>query len=206
MSHYKAVFIDFGGVLYKSPSPRSITRLLRLFGVTDLGPMSLLNASPLESQWVADLWTGKIPEHTVWEDMGRRWRMHPRVLAFLRRSGHRPRYLDRTLAGYIAGLRPHYRTAILTNAGTDFRKTFGAAYRLDQKVDRLIISAEEGLAKPDPAIFLHAAAQMGVSAQESIFIDDRAENVEGACQAGMEAFLFESSEQTITRLKTLLPA
>ena len=57
--------------------------------------------------------------------------------------------------------------------------------------DGLVISGQIGLAKPDPRIFRHLLDTHGLSAGETLFVDDRAHNVEAARALGMEAELFE---------------
>ncbi len=57
------------------------------------------------------------------------------------------------------------------------------------------LSFEAGYLKPDPAVFGAAAAKCGSAGEACLFIDDRAENVEGARRFGMQAVRFESSEK-----------
>lgn len=54
-------------------------------------------------------------------------------------------------------------------------------------VDRCYFSASMGLAKPDAAFFARIAADLGVQPVEMLFIDDGADNVEGARAAGLRA-------------------
>ena len=61
---------------------------------------------------------------------------------------------------------------------------------LDGAFDEVICSAEVGLAKPDPAIYFHAAATLGADPSDCSFTDDLPENVAGAREAGMDAQLF----------------
>jgi putative hydrolase of the HAD superfamily len=68
-------------------------------------------------------------------------------------------------------------------------------------VDEIIISAEEGIAKPDPRIFRIAAERLGVRPQEAVFVDDRPENVQGARAVGMRGIQFETREQTIADVR-----
>lgn len=204
MPEIKAVLLDFGGVIYRQPDPDQFRRLMRLFGVKDLSPLMMLTASPLESPFIADLWSGKIAEAVVWEELRQQWHMHPRVLAFLRRIGNQSRRLDRALVDYLVGLRPAYRTAILTNAGTDFRQTFGAAFGLERLSDHLIISAEEGVCKPNPEIFHLAVERLGVRPEEAVFVDDLPENVAGAKEVGLNAFLHQNGVETVARLRKML--
>ena len=62
--------------------------------------------------------------------------------------------------------------------------------RLRALVDRVVISAELGAAKPDPAIFRAALERLGASAAEAIHVGDSVEHdVAGARAAGIEAIL-----------------
>jgi len=51
----------------------------------------------------------------------------------------------------------------------------------------IITSRDAGVAKPDVHIYQFAATQLGVLTSECLFVDDAAENVAGACKAGMSA-------------------
>ena len=57
--------------------------------------------------------------------------------------------------------------------------------------DGLVISGRIGLAKPDPRIFQHLLETHALRAEETLFVDDRMENVEVARALGIEAELFE---------------
>jgi epoxide hydrolase-like predicted phosphatase len=200
----RAVLIDFGGVLYHMPDSRRLLRWLRFFGVRDPGPIAMAIASPLESELVMNLMTGRVIENDLWERLARDLRVRPALLNYFRQRGVSPKRLDLPLLTYIAGLRPRCRTAILTNAGTDFRATFVGAYALERYVEQVIISAEEGLAKPDPRLYQLAIERLGVRPEETIFVDDIPENVASAQKLGMHAFVHESSEKTLQRLKEIL--
>jgi glucose-1-phosphatase len=59
--------------------------------------------------------------------------------------------------------------------------------------DKIFVSSELGLRKPDPDAFSEVASQTGFRASEFLFFDDTPENVEGAQTAGMHAVLVQSS-------------
>jgi putative hydrolase of the HAD superfamily len=62
--------------------------------------------------------------------------------------------------------------------------------RLRGLVDVVVISAELGVAKPDPAIFRAALERLGASARDAIHVGDSVEHdVAGARAAGLEAVL-----------------
>jgi putative hydrolase of the HAD superfamily len=52
---------------------------------------------------------------------------------------------------------------------------------------RVFCSAQFRLAKPDPAIFKACAVALGVAPGDVLFVDDKAENAEGARRAGLHA-------------------
>lgn len=59
--------------------------------------------------------------------------------------------------------------------------------------NRIFVSSELGLRKPDPEAFSEVANRTGFGVSEFLFFDDTPENIEGARIAGMHAVLVESS-------------
>jgi len=59
--------------------------------------------------------------------------------------------------------------------------------RLHEALDRCFLSYQLGMGKPDPATFLHVAAELGCDAAEILFIDDNRLNIQGAREAGFAA-------------------
>lgn len=60
-----------------------------------------------------------------------------------------------------------------------------------QYFDGLLISAEEKLIKPDPAIYWRLFEKFSIKPEESFFIDDLAENIESAKACGMDGYCFD---------------
>src|SRR4051812_12865575 len=61
--------------------------------------------------------------------------------------------------------------------------------------DEIIYSAALGVCKPERVFFTNAQARMGVSVAQSIlFVDDKAENVDGARMAGWRAMLYRGRD------------
>jgi FMN phosphatase YigB (HAD superfamily) len=56
--------------------------------------------------------------------------------------------------------------------------------------DHCVLSFELGILKPDPAIYLTALEKAGARAEESVFIDDLQENIEGAAKVGIQGILY----------------
>ena len=121
----------------------------------------------------------------------------PTRLERMRQSAYHPRRINRSLLEAVGRLRPRYKTALLTNAGSEFRSTFVASYGLSPHFDQIIISAEVGLAKPDPRIYHHTYKQIGIAPGGCLFIDDLLENVAWARAAGMQAVSSPGSEKQL---------
>ena len=58
-----------------------------------------------------------------------------------------------------------------------------------------VISAQEGVAKPDPRIYDIAIGRFHLDPAQTLFVDDNACNVLAARAAGLQAVRFESAAQ-----------
>lgn len=90
----------------------------------------------------------------------------------------------------IRGLRPPYRTAILSNADVSLRTRLEEDLGILDLFDALVCSAEVGLAKPDPAVYRLAAARLALVPEACLFVDDYPPNVEAALAVGMRGVVY----------------
>jgi 2-haloacid dehalogenase len=90
----------------------------------------------------------------------------------------------------------------ITNFSADFWSPFVERERhFFRRFRDIVVSGEEKLLKPDPAIYYLALHRFGLRPDEALFIDDREINVEGAIAVGMRGHLFASAEDLRARLK-----
>lgn len=68
--------------------------------------------------------------------------------------------------------------------------------------DGTLISCDVGSIKPERAIYEAFIAKFGLEAEECIFIDDQAANVEGACRCGMQGVVFHGNAAELRRKLT----
>lgn len=61
-------------------------------------------------------------------------------------------------------------------------------YTTEDYFERVFLSYEMGLAKPDPQIFQQALEEGGMSAADTLFIDDNRDNVEMARSLGIHSY------------------
>ena len=111
--------------------------------------------------------------------------------------------LDADLMEYIAALRARVRTGLISNAWAGIRQVLGDGGG-ETTFHDMVISAEVGLAKPDPAIFRLAIERLNVPAAAALFIDDLPANLEAARVTGMRPILFNGTRRTIEAVNRAL--
>ena len=62
-------------------------------------------------------------------------------------------------------------------------------------LDRLYLSYEMGIAKPSASFFLEILKEEGVSPQDSVFIDDRLDNIKSASDLGIKTLLYDNNKR-----------
>jgi putative hydrolase of the HAD superfamily len=94
------------------------------------------------------------------------------------------------------------RTALLSNAAADY----GSAFRsspLGELFDRIYVSGELRLLKPEPAIYEHVLADLGITAEEMVFIDNQAVNIDGAAALGIRGHVYTGVAELRAFLQSL---
>ncbi len=94
------------------------------------------------------------------------------------------------------------RTAILSNMGDSVLASLEREFAWIAGFDVLVWSYQLGIAKPDPAIYRHALEKLGTRPEETLFLDDKAVNIEAARALGIVAVEFS----TIAKLRDDLVA
>ncbi|HLH10239.1 MAG TPA: HAD family phosphatase, partial [Terriglobales bacterium] len=95
------------------------------------------------------------------------------------------------------------RTALLSNMQLDMAKKVRAEFSWIKELHTAVLSYELRLAKPEAGIYEHCLRGLGTSPEETLFIDDREVNVEGARKVGLQAIRFESPDQLRKELAVL---
>jgi len=115
-------------------------------------------------------------------------------------------YIDKDLLIEITGLRREYKMGLLSNFSDDLRPKIDNEWGIGSAFDEIIISSEVGVIKPDPAIFNLMLDRLGVKAEESVFIDDRIKNIDGAKEMGFHTIFFTDKDQALEELARILQA
>jgi 2-haloacid dehalogenase len=119
----------------------------------------------------------------------------------------RERYVD-MIDGYIEGmlslldeLRANgVRLFGLSNMPAEVIDELRVAYPELARLDGTVISGEERIMKPDPELYRRLMRRFDVIPERSVFVDDRADNVDAAASLGFRAVHFRSAAQLRTEL------
>ena len=123
----------------------------------------------------------------------------PRIIEIFFAGDH----IDQALVDFLRSLRPTIKVGLISNAWSGLRAWI-ISKKFDDVFDEMVISSEIGIAKPDARIYHQALEKLNVRPEELIFVDDMPANVEAAKALGMVGVLFQSSEQAIADVKSLL--
>jgi putative hydrolase of the HAD superfamily len=114
--------------------------------------------------------------------------------------------LNTELVEYFRGLRPRYRTAILSNSFVGARERERGRYGFEELTDLIVYSHEVGRSKPDPCVYELTCDRLGVRPPETVFLDDVPAAVDGARLVGMRGVLFRDNAQATADIDALLAA
>lgn len=94
---------------------------------------------------------------------------------------------------WLSRWKGRYRLGMLSDAMPsilNFLKQFGIA----DCFDAAVISTQVGATKPDPRMYAAILEALGADPGDCLFVDDRADNLEGAVSAGMKAVQMARAE------------
>ena len=93
-------------------------------------------------------------------------------------------------------LRDSYALALITNGASCLQREKLTTAVLDEYFDVVVVSAEFGVAKPDPSIFKHALSLLGSDPEQAVMIGDSlTRDVNGAIAAGLKGVWVNRSGQ-----------
>ena len=196
----RAVIFDLGGVLVRTENRVPRTQLAVRLGLT----YDELSDLVFDSQSSHQAMKGEITTAEHWEAIRKTLGVSKKEFLQGPLEFWGGDALDEDLINYLRNLRPHYKTALLSNAWDDLRQMIEEIWKIDDAFDQILISAEVGLVKPDRLIYERIISDLGVKPTEAVFVDDFPQNVEAAKAAGLEAIHFHGPDQVLGDLQSLL--
>lgn len=200
----ETIFFDFGGVIIKTPDHAWVKRWKNVLGINDQPELLELLNNPHESHLMNEICLGNLSEDHIWALLAEKWHIAPQWIAYLRRQVASKRHVNQTLVKFMAEMHGKVQTAILSNAGDQTRRLMVDVHHLDRYVDEIIISAEEGVIKPDRRIYEIAMARLHAEPETSLLLDDQLANVNAARDFGMKAVQFINNHQAIDMVRQYL--
>ncbi len=197
-SQIRAVVLDFGGVLLHLGDLRPHQALAQELGI----PLEVLHREVFDGPLSVAAQRGEISPEELWQRLAEQWgwpRERGEELAARFWEGVR---IDTALVDFMRGLRPRYRTALLSNAWSDLRALLHRLGVADA-FDVMVISAEERLMKPEPEIYQVLLERLNLPPEATVFVDDRPENIAAAQALGMHGIVYRSREQVLDDLRKL---
>lgn len=198
----RAVIFDLGGVLVRTEDRHPRMQLAASLGMS----YDELNGLIFDSESSVRAALGEIDVADHWEAVRMHLGASPEELPVLRDRFWAGDILDMDLVNFLRSLRPRYKTALLSNAWGDLRGVLESEWKILDAFDVVVVSAEVGLAKPDEHIYRLILEQLGVAAEEAVFVDDFLQNVEGARMAGLHAVHFQNPAQARADVERLVAA
>lgn len=192
---YKAIIFDLFGTLIKNLLSHEYREML--VEITNILSAEKDNFVNLWLEYSDDRMTGKINNTDCLSLVRRKIGLEPseelfgnckKVFADHVRSRLEPPAA--TLAT-LSNLRERkYIIGLISNCSDEVSFLWGSSPLLSV-IQEPVFSCSIGLKKPDPQIYLIAAAKLDAKARECIFVDDSAEYLIGAGEAGMAGVLIQ---------------
>ena len=188
----RAVIFDFGGVLCFHPSEDRFARIADLFGISTPELLHLFWANRIDYD------AGLVDARAYWTQIAQA-AGRPMDDDLLRTLVEFEIELwnnyDQRILRWAAYLRSSgFRTAILSNLPPALGEALRATPGFLDPFDHVTFSYELKVVKPVAAIYHDAIRGVGVPPAEALFLDDKAENVEGARAVGLQAEIYSTWE------------
>lgn len=189
----RAVIFDYGMVLSGPPDPEAHAALMRITG---------LPAEQLDPLYWADRHAfdeGKLTGEAYWRDILRQAGLTlapSAVRELIHWDGRMWMTLNPAMLAWAGALKARgLLTAILSNIGDTTQQAMERELKWLGRFDVLVWSYQLRMAKPDPAIYRYTLEKLGTRPEETLFIDDRQENIEAAQALGIQALQFTTAGQ-----------
>jgi putative hydrolase of the HAD superfamily len=203
----RAVLFDYGMVLSGPPSPSAWARMLAVTGLDD----ARFHAAYWEHRHAYDCgtFTGRAYWHAVAQLLGQSFD-DAQVAALIAADNDVWTELNTPMVAWARQLQQAgVRTGILSNIGDEMSAGVRHKFPWIGHFHHCTWSHAVKLAKPELAIYHHAAAGLDTPIQQILFLDDREENIAAAAQTGMQTLHYTThpafeQEMAARGLHTLL--
>ena len=202
MINVKAILIDVGGVLVRTLDRMPRQKWEVRLGLPDQGLEKIVygcHAAQLST-------IGKASPNQVWESVQQTLNITEKDLHQLQADFWANDAVNLLLMNVLRKLHFQYQIFILSNAWQDARMTLADNFSICEGniFEKIFISSELGLAKPDPEIFKQVSKNINIPLEDILFIDDFVENIQAADLLGMQTIHFQDANEVTHRLDSMV--
>jgi putative hydrolase of the HAD superfamily len=200
MHEIQAVLFDYGMVLSGPPAPSAWARMLAITGLDE--------AALHREYWALrhDYDRGTLSGVAYWHKAGSNagitltdGQVTDLIVADLDLWGQ----INQPMLDWAQRLqRAGIRTGILSNIGDEMASGYVARFDWLAEFHHAVWSHALKMAKPEPAIYRHAAEGLETPPAHILFVDDREENIRAAIDSGMQAIQYSSHDAFLTEMNT----
>ncbi len=178
----KAIVLDMYGVIVKQTGDDFVPYVQQTF--------PHLNPEEICIPWLkADI--GELTSPEVWSEIGFQGDLEKIEKEYLDTIELNDGFLD-----FIQSVRMRYKLAILSNDSSRWSQYLREKFNLNQYFDVISISGDLRIQKPDERIYRLTIDKLAVPAEDCLYIDDRAENLEAAKKVGMKPIMMNSRNES----------
>ncbi len=200
VSSYEAFIFDYGGVLVRHQSDADQARMAELAGI----PTDQFT----ERYWAerSDYDKGLISYAEYWQAVAQRAaaRLTEQTIEQLVDfDSNSWMQFDTMMWDWLDQLRAAgKRVAMLSNMPRELGEALKSRTQKLSSFDQVTLSYEVRSAKPEPAIYEHCLEGLGTSPEQTLFLDDKIANVQGAELLGIRAIQFTSRDDILLLVRS----
>lgn len=189
----KTLLFDYAGVI--TPTRDNYTFAQKYHMQFNMEPLELMHKTYLN--WDKAL-VGEISDKQFWSDVGKELNIDPEEIKKMITETFP---MEERLIDLIDRISDQYTIAMVSNQVEDWLEKAIDDNNLRNRFHYFINSYHVGAKKPDPKIFLEALKQTNSKPEETIFVDDVAENIAAAKALGINGIQYDTYEQFLNELK-----
>ncbi len=110
-------------------------------------------------------------------------------------------WLNNAIFPILKKLKVRYVVAGISNISFSHKRYILKEYKIKKFLKPLIFSCDVKMRKPEPRIYKFALKKLKVKPSETIFIDDKIENIVAANKVGIQGILFKNNKKLIKDLR-----
>jgi len=200
VSSYEAFMVDYGGVMVRHQSDADQAKLAHIAG--------------LDKELFTELYWSERPDYDrdvisgteYWQKIAQSAgttlteQVIQELIDFDNRSWMQ---FDSVMWEWVEQLRAAgKRVGLISNMPRDLGEALKSRTQKLSNFDQLTLSYEIHAVKPEPAVYEHCLDGLNTPPEQTLFVDDRIENVQGAELLGIRAIQFTSRDDVLVRLRS----